>query len=67
MVFDASCKTADGTSLSDHLYTGPKLQNDIADVIFKWRNYKIAFVADVSQMHRLFWIDGQHQDYQRVL
>ena len=67
VVFDASCKTTDGTSLNDLLYKGPKLQNDITDVIFKWRNYKIAFVADVSQMYRQFWIDEQHQEYQRVL
>ena len=32
--FGASCKTPGETSLSDHLYTRPKLQNDIADVIF---------------------------------
>lgn len=37
VVFNASCKTRDGTSLNDHLMIGPKLQADPAAIILRWR------------------------------
>jgi len=33
VVFNASCKTRDGTSLNDHLSIGPKLQQDLPAII----------------------------------
>jgi len=33
VVFNASCKTRDGTSLNDHLFIGPKLQKDLPAII----------------------------------
>ncbi|XP_029171730.1 uncharacterized protein LOC114941055 [Nylanderia fulva] len=36
VVFNASCRTSDGTSLNDHLMVGPKLQLDLATVLMRW-------------------------------
>lgn len=67
VVFDGSCKSADCTSLNDHLLTGPKLQTDIRDVFFNWRTFKYALTADIAKMYRMFWISEKHRPYQKVL
>lgn len=67
VVFDGSCRSGDGTSLNDHLLTGPKLQKDIRDVFFKWRTYQYALTADITKMYRMFWIAEKHRDFQKVL
>lgn len=67
VVFDASCKTEDGSSLNDYLLTGPKLQTDIRDILFKWRNYKFALTADIAKMYRMFFVNEKHHAYQKIL
>ncbi|XP_029160333.1 uncharacterized protein LOC114932333 [Nylanderia fulva] len=37
VVFNASCKIRNGTTLNDHLFTGPKLQQDLPAVLSRWR------------------------------
>lgn len=54
VVFDGSCKSADSTSLNDHLLTGRKLQKDIRNIFFNWRKYRYALTADIAQMYRMF-------------
>ncbi|XP_071629536.1 uncharacterized protein [Temnothorax longispinosus] len=39
VVFNASYKTSDGTSLNDHLMVSPNLQQDIAAIILRWRQF----------------------------
>lgn len=67
VVFDASCKTTDGISLNEHLLTGPKLQVDIRDILFKWRCYEFVITADIARMYRQFRISQHHQPYQQIL
>lgn len=67
VVFDASCKTSDGTSLNDHLLVGPKLQKDIREVIMNWRKYPFCLSADIARMYRQFWIYPEHHCYQKIL
>ncbi|XP_018399600.1 PREDICTED: uncharacterized protein LOC108777259 [Cyphomyrmex costatus] len=52
VVFNASCRTSDGTSLNDHMLIGPKLQRDLATVIMQWRQYRYVFTADIAKMYR---------------
>ncbi|XP_071652907.1 uncharacterized protein [Temnothorax longispinosus] len=40
VVFNASCKTTNGTSLNDHLLVGSKLQTDLTEIILQWRQYR---------------------------
>lgn len=67
VVFDGSCKSADGSSLNDNLLTGPKLQSDIRDIFFNWRSFKFALTADIEKMYRMIWIDKCHHNYQKIL
>lgn len=67
VVFDASCKTSSGKSLNDTLLIGPKLQNDIFDILLNFRVHKIAFTADIKQMFRQILVQESHKDFQRIL
>ncbi|XP_055905489.1 uncharacterized protein LOC129940981 [Eupeodes corollae] len=67
IVFDASCKTSDGTSLNDHLFIGPRLQDDIFDHISRFRKHKIAFTADINKMYRQIWVTPNDSLYQLIL
>lgn len=48
-VFDASRKTSNGMALNDILVTGPRLQDDLFDILIRFRLHKTAFVADVGK------------------
>ncbi|XP_076660409.1 uncharacterized protein LOC143363756, partial [Halictus rubicundus] len=67
VVFNASSKTGNGTSLNDHLLIGPKLQTDLAAVILRWRRYRYVFIADIAKMYRQILVDHKDVDYQRIL
>ena len=44
VVFDAAAKNTMGC-LNDHIETGPKLQNDLVEIITRFRKWKIAIVT----------------------
>ncbi|XP_024890319.1 uncharacterized protein LOC112466458 [Temnothorax curvispinosus] len=48
VVFNASCLTANGSSLNDHLLTGPKLQQDLPAVLLQWRQSRYVYTADIT-------------------
>lgn len=66
VVYDASCKV-DGVSLNDTLFSGPKLQQNLAVLLLRFRYYKIVFTADIKQMYRQIWIHPNDRNYQRIL
>ncbi|XP_016661601.2 uncharacterized protein LOC107884315 [Acyrthosiphon pisum] len=47
VVFDASASVADGSSLNSSLFPGPKLQQDIVDVLTRFRLFRHAFTTDI--------------------
>jgi len=57
VVFDASSKTRDGTSLGDHLLIGPKLQQDLLPTIVRWWQWRYVYVADIVKIFRQILID----------
>jgi len=63
VVFDASSVTSNGTSLNQHLLTGPKLQQDLADISTRWRQYRYVYTADIAKMYRQILIDPRDADY----
>lgn len=67
VVFDGSAKPEKGNSLNDELLTGPPLQQDICDLITRWRQHKICFIADIQQMYRQILVSKKDVDYQRIL
>lgn len=46
VVFDASFRTSNGVSLNDQLMIGPSLQNNVTDIILRWRLYQYSFTAE---------------------
>ncbi|XP_072394175.1 uncharacterized protein [Diabrotica undecimpunctata] len=50
VVFDASAHAPNFPSLNDTLYSGPKLQNDLVNLLLKFRFHKYVFTADIKSM-----------------
>lgn len=66
VVFDASSQVASGHSLNSRLYTGPKLQQDIVDILLRFRVHKFVFTADVCQMYRQILIQPPYKPFQHI-
>nr|XP_012230570.1 PREDICTED: uncharacterized protein LOC105676913 [Linepithema humile] len=54
VVFNASCKTRNGSSLNDHLLIGPKLQQDLPAVLLRWRQWCYVYTADIAKMFFMY-------------
>lgn len=66
VVFNALCRTSNGTSLNDHLLFGPKLQTDLTAIILQWRQHRYVYTANIAKMYRQILIDRRDFDYQRI-
>ena len=51
VVFDGSAQR-DKISLNNSLLVGPKIQDDIFDILLRFRTHKVALSADVAKMYR---------------
>ncbi|KAF0703914.1 Integrase catalytic domain-containing protein, partial [Aphis craccivora] len=67
VVFDASAKCHSGISLNQCLLVGPKLQQDIVDVLVGFRMHKVAFTTDICKMYRQIEVLPQYRGYQYIL
>ena len=67
VVFDASAKSTSGFSLNDCLMVGPKLQDNLFDILVRFRFFKVAMSADVAKMYRQVELDQKDRDYHRLL
>lgn len=67
VVFNASSKTSNGTSLNDHLMVGPKLQSELPGIILRWRQYEYALSADITKMYRQILVNPEDTRYQQIL
>ena len=67
VVFNASKPTSLGSCLNDILYAGPKLQNNLADVIARWRRHRVAFCADITMMFRQILVSPSDAHLQRIV
>lgn len=67
VVFDGSHKTKCHTSMNDELCAGPALQNDLPEVLSRWRKHKFAFCADIEKMFRQIQVASQHRQFQQIL
>lgn len=66
-VFDASRKTSNGVSLNDLLRPGPKLQEDLFNILIRFRTHAVAFTADIEKMYLHVKLDANDQVFQKVL
>lgn len=66
VVFDCSARY-EGTSLNDHLLTGPDLTNSLTAVLCRFRKHPIAVMCDVEKMFHRFHVSEDDRDYLRFL
>lgn len=67
VVFDASARSAAGPSLNNCLLPGKKLQQDIIDVLTRFRIHPYAFTADICKMYRQIQVLPEYRKYQHIL
>ena len=67
VVFDASSKSPNGNSLNDCLLLGPRLQDDVFDILIRFRLHQFALSADVAKMYRQVALDESDRDFHRIL
>ncbi|KAL3973900.1 serine/threonine kinase 17 [Sarotherodon galilaeus] len=66
VVFDASAKYR-GTSLNDHLLSGPDLLNSLNGVLIRFRRHQVALLCDIEKMFHQFHVYEADRDYLRFL
>jgi len=66
VVFDASSHGTSGQSLNARLYTGPKLQQDIVDILLRFRVHEFVFTADICQMYRQILVQPAYKRFQHI-
>lgn len=57
IVFDGSAKSTNGRSLNDNLMTGPNLQNDLFNVLTRFRKHEIVLSCDMEKMFLQIKVD----------
>ena len=66
VVFDCSAKYR-GTSLNDHLLSGPDLLNSLNGVLLRFRQHHVALMCDIEKMFHQFNVYEADRDYLRFL
>ena len=66
IVFDCSAK-CEGVSLNDEIHAGPKLQQDLFDVLLRFRRNPVAVACDIKEMYMQIAIEEQDRPYFRML
>ena len=67
VVFNASSKSPNGNSLNDCLLLGSRLQDDVFDILIRFRLHQFALLADVAKMYRQVALDESDRDFHRFL
>ncbi|XP_062538401.1 uncharacterized protein LOC134206692 [Armigeres subalbatus] len=67
VVFDGSAKTSTGFSLNEALCVGPVVQDELIDIILRFRTFPVALVGDIAKMYRQVLIHPDDTSLQRVL
>ncbi|KAL4083557.1 hypothetical protein QTP88_028873 [Uroleucon formosanum] len=67
VVFDASARGFRGPSLNQCLFPGPKLHQDIIDILIRFRVSKHVFTTDICKMYRQILVKPEHRKFQHVL
>lgn len=67
VVFDASCKSDRGLSLNECQLVGERLQEDLFNILQRFRTHRIAVTADIKKMYLQIKVPEDQFDLQRVL
>ena len=66
IVFGRSAET-DGVSLNDVIHAGPKLQQELFDVLIKFRRNPIALACDIKEMYLQVQIEKNDRSMFQIL
>nr|XP_049466957.1 uncharacterized protein LOC125908309 [Anopheles coluzzii] len=66
VVFDGSAKTSTGFSLNEALCVGPVVQDDLLDIILRFRTYKVAVIGDIAKMYRQVLLHPNDRKFVRI-
>ena len=66
IVFDASARF-DGISLNDVIHQGPKLQQDLFDVLLRFRKLPVALICDIAEMYLQIRLYPSDRSCHRIL
>ena len=61
VVYDASART-NGPSLNNCLYTGPKFNQKILEILLRFRSYPIAWIADIEKAFLMISVAPRDRD-----
>ena len=67
IVYDCFCKTATGVSLNDFLETGPPLQNDMLEILLRFRIHRIGLSADIEKAFHKIILHESDRNFIRFL
>lgn len=67
VVFNASAKTHTGLSLNSLLDPGHKQQQDLHQILLRWRKHRIVVTADMEKMFRQINVTPEDRDLQRIV
>ena len=66
VVFNGSALDSKGSSLNERLLPGPKLQNDLSDILISFRVHEVAVCADIRMTYRQIMLVPQDRQFQHV-
>jgi len=66
IVYDASAHLK-GPSLNDCLHTGPKFNQNVLDILLRFRSYRVAWIADIEKAFLMISVSPEDSDALRFL
>ena len=66
-MFNGSEKSSNGVSLNDIVMTGPKVEDDLFDIVQRFRLHRIVISADIAKVYRQVWVHPDDRCLQRIL
>lgn len=67
VVFDGSCVTSSGVSCNDIQLIGERRQDNLTDILLRFRLHRIALTADIKQIYRQILIEPKQRMLQLIL
>jgi hypothetical protein len=67
VVFDGSATSTTGDSFNDTLHTGPRLREDLFNILLRFRTHQFDITGDIEKMFRQFFIRTEDRKYQEIL
>lgn len=67
VVIDASFKTSTGKSLNDIQYKGSMNQDELVNILMRFRKHKYVISADIEKMYRMIFVNPNQHNLQCIL